>query len=95
MPKHKSGGKITTNHTSLTDAALSIVEAAEKLPEVDKISLGIIKQVGKSRGPRKLKFLPIVGGWKLTVRGSTSVQQIYIYTAQADKTKSVLEAMFS
>ena len=94
MAKHKNGGKITTSHTSLIDAAFSVVEAAEKLPEVDKISLGIIKQVGKSRGPRKIKFLPITGGWKLTIRGSTSVQQIFIYTAQTDKTKSVLKTMF-
>ena len=92
MAKHKNGGKITTSHTSLIDAAFSVVGAAEKLPEVDKISLGIIKQFGKSRGPRKIKFLPIIGGWKLTM--STSVQQIFIYTAQTDKTKSVLETMF-
>ncbi len=95
MPKHKSGGKITTSHTSLTDAAFSIVEAAEKLSEVNKISLGVIKRVDKSRGPRIIKFLPIVGGWKLTIRGSTSVQEIYIYTNQADKTKSLLETMFT
>ena len=50
MAKHKTGGKITTSHTSIIDAALPVVEAAEKLPEVTKISLGIIKQVGKSRG---------------------------------------------
>ena len=79
---------------SLIDAAFPIVETAEKLPEVNKISLGIIKQVGKSRGLRRIKFLPIVGGWKLTVRGSASVQEIFIYTAQADKTKILLQTMF-
>ena len=95
MPKHKSGGTITTSHTSLTDAAFSVVEAAAKLPEVNKISLEVIKRVGKSRGPRIIKFLPIVGGWKLTIGGSTSVQENYNYTNRADKIKSLLDTMFS
>ena len=95
MAKHKSGGKITANHSSLIDAAFPIVEAAERLPEVNKISLGFIKQAGKSRGTTRMKFLSIVGGWKLTVRGSSTVQEIFIYTAEADKTKTFLETKFA
>ena len=44
MAKHKSGGKITANHSSLIDAAFPIVEAAEKLPEVNKIDIAGIYQ---------------------------------------------------
>ena len=95
MPNHKSGGKITASHTTIIDAARPIVEAAEKLPEVTKISLGIIKQVGKSGMRRRIKFLPITGGWKLTVRGSASVQEIYVYTGEATSTKTSLETEFS
>jgi hypothetical protein len=95
MPAHKTGKKITTSHTSIIDAAIPVVEAAEKLPEVTKISLGIIKQVGKSRGQHRVKFQPIVGGWKITVRGSSTVQEIYVYTENATSTKTVIEAEFS
>jgi hypothetical protein len=95
MPAHKTGKKITTSHTSIIDAAVPLVEAAERLPEVTKISLGMIKQVGKSRGQHRIKFLPIFGGWKITVRGSSTVQEIYIYTENATNTKTAIEAEFS
>lgn len=94
MPAHKTGRKITTNHTSIIDAAIPIVEAAERLPEVSKISLGIIKQVGKSRGQHRIKLLPITGGWKITVRGSSTVQEIYVYTEDTTGTKTAIEARF-
>jgi hypothetical protein len=95
MPAHRTGKKITTSHTSIIDAAIPVVEAAERLPEVTKISLGIIKQVGKSRGQHRIKFLPIFGGWKITVRGSSTVQEIYVYTENAASTKTAIETEFS
>ena len=95
MAKHKTGRKITTTHTSIIEAALPIVETAERLLEVTKISLGIIKRVGISRGQHRIKFLPITGGWKLTVRGSSTVQEIYIYSESAANTRSSLEARFN
>jgi hypothetical protein len=94
MPSHKTGKKITTSHTSIIDAAIPVVEAAERLPQVTKISLGIIKQVGKSRGQHRIKFLPIIGGWKVTVRGSSTVQELYIYTEDAAGTKAAMEALY-
>lgn len=94
MAKHKTGKKITATHTSIIEAALPVVEAAERLLEVTKISLGIIKQIGISRGQHRIKFQPITGGWKLTVRGSSSVQEIYIYSESAVDTKNSLEAGF-
>lgn len=94
MPSHKTGKKITSNHTSIIDAAFPVVESAERLSEVTKISLGVIKQVGKSRGQHRIKFLPIVGGWKITVRGSSTVQEIYVYTEDPPGTKTALEARF-
>ena len=94
MAKHRAGGKITASHTSIIDAALPIVASAEKLPEVTKISLGIIKQVGRGGRQRRIKFLPITGGWKLTVRGSATVQEIFIYTGEATSTREMLEAEF-
>ena len=94
LANHKSGGKITASHSTVIDAAVPIVEAAEKMPDVSKISLGIIKQAGKGRTQRRIKFLPITGGWKLTIRGSTSVQEIFIYSGHPDSTKTSLETTF-
>ena len=94
MPTHKTGKKITASHTSIIDAAFPVVAAAEKLPQVTKISLGIIKQVGKSRGQHRIKLLPIFGGWKITVRGSSTVQEIYVYTDDSAGTRAALEARF-
>src|SRR3989338_3491752 len=94
MPKHKTGKKITTSHSSIIDAAVSVVEALEKLPEVTKISLGIIKQVGKSRGQHRIKFLPITGGGKIKVRGGTTIQRKYVYTNEPEKTKQILQEWF-
>jgi hypothetical protein len=95
LAKHKSGGKITSSHTSIIDAAIPVVEAAERLPEVNKISLGIIKQIGKSRGQHRIRFLPITGGWKLTVRGSSTIQEIYVYSQSTASTRISLESQFS
>lgn len=87
--------KITSSHTSVIDSAFPIVHKAVTLPEVNKIALGIIKQVGKTRGARRLKFLPVTGGWKLTVRADSTVQEIYIYTDELQKTKDTLESLFN
>jgi hypothetical protein len=95
LAKHKSGGKITASHTSIIDAAFPVVEAAERLAEVTKISLGIIKQVGKSRGRHRIKFLEITGGWKLTVRGSSTIQELYVYSQSPASTRSSLESQFN
>jgi len=96
MPRHKTGRKITTSHTSIIDAAVPVVEAAEKLSEVTKISLGIIKQVGKASrgGQQRLKFLPIVGGWKITIRGSATIQEVYVYTNEPKNTRQALQKGF-
>ena len=94
MAKHIGGRKITSSHTSVIDSAFPIVHKAVNLPEVNKIALGIIKQVGKTRGVRRLKYLPVTGGWKLTVRADSTVQEIYIYTDELEKTKDTLESLF-
>lgn len=89
MSPHRAGGKIAGSHTTLIDAAEKLVDTANKLPEVTKISLGEIKVIG--RGMRNIKFLDIDSGLKCVVRGNTSRQYIYIYTDNPEKTKTTLE----
>jgi Predicted metal-binding protein (DUF2103) len=82
MPLHRAGGKLTRSHTTLIDAAAPLVDYLQTLEVVSKISLGVIKNIGK--GPASLKFLAVTGGWKVTIRGNTSLQEIIVYTSDPD-----------
>ncbi len=92
MSKLTLGGKITDSHSTLTEVAEKLVEKAVKFDFITKIGIGNITHVGGGR--RSLKFLPITGGIKAVVRGSGSVQELYIYTNVADRTKTELMNVF-
>jgi len=64
------------------------VDAAMKLPEVTKISLGEIKVIG--RGMANTKFIEIDSGFKCVVRGNTSRQYIFIYSDNPAVTRAKL-----
>lgn len=91
MPKAKWGGKVNSSHSSVTETAHIIVQAARALNDVTKISLGIIKHVGG--GERRLKFSLITGGIKAVVRGSGSVQELFIYTDNPTATQKALSRL--
>jgi hypothetical protein len=93
MPKLTLGGKITNSHSSLTETAEKLVYEAVKSHLISKISIANITHVGGGR--RSLKFLPITGGIKAVVRGSGSVQELYIYTNNPDEAMAELTKMFS
>ena len=88
-----SGGKVNRSHSTAIDAAIPIVRAAQKFPEVSKISLGIIKQIGK--GLPNLKFTPINGGIKLVIRGSVCLQEIFVYTHDPRETERKIARDFN
>lgn len=92
MPK-RSGGKFSGSHTTMIDAAASVVDAAAKDSAVTKIVLGII-QAASSKTVR-IKFKEVPAGWELTVHGRMSLQTIYIYTTDKIDTRRRLEAGFS
>ena len=77
MHSHKSGRKLTRSHTTLIEKARDVVTMLERLPDVTKISLGIIKQIGL--GKPAVKFHPITGGFRCIVRGNTSIQEVWVY----------------
>jgi hypothetical protein len=77
MPAHKTGRKLTRSHTTITEKAKEVVTMLERLPEVTKISLGMIKQIGL--GKPAVKFHPITGGFRCIVRGNTSIQEVWVY----------------
>ncbi|MBA3547852.1 MAG: hypothetical protein H0T76_15320 [Nannocystis sp.] len=77
MPSHKTGRKLTRSHTTIIEKARDVVSALERQPDVTKISLGIIKQIGL--GKPAVKFHPITGGFRCIVRGNVSIQEIWVY----------------
>ena len=94
MSKHHRGGKINASHTTATEAAAKLIKAAEKLPEVTKISLGYITN-GLPSGSHRVKFTLIQGGLRADIRGTRSKQEIFIYTAHPFKTQHALQRAFN
>ena len=88
MPQHRAGGKLTSSHTTIIDAAIPVVDLLQSSGEVSKISLGVIKHIGK--GKPGIKFHPVVGGWKVVVRGNISLQELVVYTSDPETTRTNL-----
>lgn len=93
MPKHIAGGKVNRSHTTIIDAAQIVIKTAESLTEVTKISLGVIT-AGLPTGIHRIKLIPITGGLRAEVRGSSSKQQLYIYTTNPEETERILSSLF-
>lgn len=91
MPHHRQGGKFTGSHTTVTDTAAIVVDAAARDPGVSKISLGLIQS--KKNKKRHIKAQEMTGGWKITVCGNTSIQTVYVYTSTPQETRQVLERL--
>lgn len=93
MPKGTTNTKVNKSHSTITKTSASLLKYINKIPEVEKVSIGIITHI---RGGRKdLKFLPITGGIKASVRGDGAVQEIYIYTSNPANTEKELLKIFS
>jgi len=90
MPIHRAGGKLTRSHTTLIEAAVPVVDLLEARPEVTKISLGIIKVIGK--GLPAVKMRPATGGWKVVIRGNLSLQELVVYSSDLEATRHSLRA---
>jgi hypothetical protein len=88
-----SGGKFGGNHTTIIEAACPVVDAAVKAEEVRRIVPGFIN-VNIGTGRHHIKFQPITGGLKVKVRGSSSLQEIYIYSSDPARTEQVLFRAF-
>jgi hypothetical protein len=69
------------------------VEAAKACQHVSKIALGIIKPIRPSQP--HLKFTPVSGGLKMQVRGIHSVQIIWVYTNEPEKTIEEITAKWN
>jgi hypothetical protein len=89
VPPHRAGGKLTSSHTTLIDAAVPLIDLLQERDEVTKISLGMIKNIGK--GTPGLKFHEVTGGWRVVVRGNVSLQEFVVYTTNPVATRWALQ----
>ncbi|HEY1037436.1 MAG TPA: DUF2103 domain-containing protein [Candidatus Paceibacterota bacterium] len=87
-PTHK---KLTRSHTSAIEKVEEVVAVIQKLPEVSKISLGIIKHIGV--GKPTAKFHAITGGFKAVIRGNISIQEIFVYTKEPDTVQKKIKSL--
>ena len=84
----RSGGKYCSSHTTTTETAAIICDAAHKENEVTKINLGIITpKLGSVHSVRKVKFESIPCGLLLKVGDKNAVQQIIVHTPDIPKTR--------
>ncbi len=88
-PTHK---KLTRSHTSAIERVQEVVALIQKLPEVSKISLGIIKHIGV--GKPTVKFHPITGGFRAIIRGNISIQEIFVYTKNPSDVQKNIKGLF-
>ena len=85
--------KVSAKHSTTTDSAVPVINSLQKIPNIKKIRLGIIRS-NRSR-ERWIKISSIQGGIKIVVHGSTSLQEIFVYTDSSVKelSGSISEAL--
>jgi hypothetical protein len=91
---HRAGGKISGKHTTIIPATEKIIDFLEKQAEVKKISVGFIKQ-GIKGGKHSLKIIKTTSGLLLKVRGTASIQDIWVYTEDADGVVEMIKDKFT
>lgn len=93
MPKHLGGKKFSRRHTTVTDQGEIVAKAAGKMPEVRRVKLGQITVV--PGGSFRIKCAVINRELlRVTVRGNSSVQELFLSTDNAAGVQKKLESMF-
>lgn len=87
--KRKTNGK----HTTYIDEAAPIIKAAGKMDEVRAIGLNTIVSIRS--GKRHVRFVVLPAGLKIVVRGVNAIQDLFIYTTNADVVEQRLTALWS
>lgn len=90
MKGHLSGSKFSRQHTTVIDAAVKPLAAAESLECVSKIVLNVIQ--GCKTATVGIKCTTIPAGLKVVITGNHSVQTIFVYTSDLELTQQVMEA---
>lgn len=86
------GPKVCDNHKTIIPASEKVITALKKMPEVKKISPSLMASCGP--GKHRVKCNEITGGLKIMVRGGGSLQIIYVYSDDIQKTKQSICELF-
>lgn len=85
MP-HLAGKKYSGRHTTVIDAAVAPLRVAEQLECVTKIVLGVVQQIKGNPVAKKIKIDQVAAGLRVKIRGSKTIQEVYIYTSDREAT---------
>lgn len=90
--KRVQSSKISGNHSTLIEAAVVLVRAAVAQEEVRRVAPGfIVGGVGKLRThAASVKFSLSPGGFKMTIHGTSSVQEVFVYSSDPEVTLHAL-----
>jgi hypothetical protein len=94
MGKHISGGKIASSHSSYIDAVEPLLKSLARNPLVTKISLGVITPNLPPSSVR-VKVMPLSGGLKAVVRGTNSIQDVFVYTTEVTRVTEIIEQAYA
>lgn len=83
------GPKINQNHSTLTNGAEIVVDAARKHEQVKSVVVSIIEP--KRGGRRSLKMRPVPAGLKIKVQGDGAVQTLFVYTGVPETVWDAIE----
>lgn len=85
---HRSGGKLFGgDHTTLIPYATSVVKVVESCPLVTGISIGFIRTGLKVTREQRVRISQEGSSILLFVRGTTSCQQIRVYSQNIQETQ--------
>lgn len=90
---HRSGGKMGGKHTTVIDAAQSVVDYLMRHAHVSNIIAGHITMRLKA-APHRMKIMEESGCLLLKVRGTASIQEIRVFAADIEKVKGDIEQKF-
>ncbi len=85
----RAGGKYTGSHTTVTPLAARICDIAAASASVRSISPGYITAgLRPLRGPRRIKIVERQGALLISVRDTTTLQELHIYTADPPRART-------
>ncbi|OQB06567.1 MAG: hypothetical protein BWY19_00154 [bacterium ADurb.Bin212] len=84
------GKKISSSHSTVTEASAKTIKLIYNCPEVYKISLGIIAKCNSSRGDLNVKIKDTLSGVELTVRGRADKQKVYVYISDPNQNRDIV-----
>ncbi len=87
-----AGGKKVGRHHTAIPAAVAVIKASKALTCVSKVLFGEIRHI--NNGPFRIKFVPLPAGWRITVRGANSRQELFVYTSDREKVRQAILAIW-